>query len=285
MARATVLVFLIGFLALGQTSVPVKKVEEQPSYGEVYVSRAKVLQGKRWTERVGAGADFVNGLQYKPFPRPKGGAEGCIVTVAPSDDRKLRWLDAGACIDMRGVPSSNLKLRPIHRGEMVLYEDRVSPSLSTYAPSKTYVVQGKGGPDVGPFKAEVVAPPILHLLEPKLDGSPIDRSKDLKLRWNGRGSGEVYVSISTSQRRYNREQDMSEIVSTTTCNCVFKDDGEATIPSAMLKQLSLHPGLHSIYDPYFTIKRQNVTRFTAKGLSDGGTFTASSSVAGNVELK
>ncbi len=286
MIKTAVLMLLLGFLALGHASGPAKEVAKEPSYGQVDISRTRVLHGKRWTEQVGAGADFIQGMKHRPYPRPEGGGEGCVITVSPSKGRELKWLDAGAHIDLNGGSSVDVKLHPKRRGGMILYDDN-SRSLATYVPGKTYVVEGHGGPEVGPFKAEVVAPPILHLLEPKLDGGPTDRSKDLKLRWNGRGSGEVYVMISASEHKYGFEHGATEVLSTKICHCVFEDDGEATIPASALSQLPKMPRGRSslVYGPYFVITRQNVTKFKARGLSDGGTFRASSSVAGNVELK
>ena len=255
------------------------------SVGVVWHKSFESSFSHKWSTSVSASGVFVESRSSKrnsTLPL----VEGCEVTKTDwegsTNPGSLKWLDAGAKIDMQGSPQGNIELQKNANMGMIMYQPGRELQEADYVGGNTYSFTGYGGPDVGSFQASVNAPNVLELYQPQLDASPvIDRSQNLDVQWNGDGSGEVYVTISTY------DIDMSTMMpkTVTTCSCVFEDDGEGQIPANILSQLPASSGLFGLWMPNFSISRSNYSYFEADGLSNGGTVTASTYVSGGVELQ
>ncbi len=236
-----------------------------------------------WTTDVSASGVFLETVSTSRGSRlPL--VEGC--EVATTDwggcTEGMRWLDAGAKIDMQGSPQGNIELQKYTQMGLIMYQPGRDLQEADYVEGNTYTFTGYGGPDVGSFDASVIAPNMLELSQPQLDASPaIDRSQDFDVRWNGAGYGQVYVTISA----YDIDMTTMMPKTVTTCSCVFEDDGEAQIPASILSQLPASSGLFGLWMPDFSIGRSNYSSFEADGLSNGGTAAASTFVSGGVELQ
>ncbi|HUT04229.1 MAG TPA: hypothetical protein VM163_10100 [bacterium] len=256
------------------------------SSGGLTVAREKSFDSSfthEWTTDVSASGVFLETVSTSRISRlPL--VEGCEVATTDwgSCTEGMRWLDAGEKIDMQGSPQGNIELQKYAEMGYVLYQPGRELQESDYAGGNTYAFTGYGGPDVGSFDVSVIAPNILDLYQPQLDATPaIDRSQDFGVRWNGAGSGQVYVTISA----YDIDMTTMMPKTVTTCSCVFEDDGEAQIPASILGQLPASSGLFGLWMPNFSIGRFNYNYFEADGLSNGGTVAASTSVSGGVELQ
>jgi len=255
------------------------------TYGHAYLDWMNSYDSylQTWQIWVDAGAFFYQESSRAALGAWKG-EEGCQVKTYDWGSyvhTYERWLDAGEKIDMFGSPLGDVELVKNEQMGIIQYMAWGGLTEGHYGPGSTYTFVGYGGPDVGPFSASVVAPPIVELAEPALDQIPVvDRSQDLAVRWTGTGSGYIYVVLTS----YTINEQTMEPTSVTSCSCVFEDDGEATIPSGALSQLPVPPA-STYYRPYFVIMRCNEVEFGADGLSGGGSIGAYASVDGNVELK
>lgn len=237
-----------------------------------------------WQTSISAGAGFA---EYFETRRPAALAdEGCEVHTTDWDDGSgigdLRWLDAGEKIDMKGTPLGDVELHKSTMMNMIAYGQDDELQLGHYEAGNSYNFVGYGGPDVGSFDVSVIAPEKIQLHEPQLNTTPtIYRSQDLDVRWNGTGSGELYVSITV----LIIDEQTFMPTSVVTCSCVFDDDGEATIPSSILGQMPASSGFYGMYMPDFSAFRRNQEAFDADGLTSGGAASATSGASGDVILE
>lgn len=236
-----------------------------------------------WSTYVSAGGSFTE--YFETGKAVALGSDDCEVTTADwheNGDGNVRWLDAGAKLDMQGSPLGDVELYKWTEMGVITYGHTDELQEGHYAGGSTYTFVGYGGPDVGSFDVSVVAPDTIDLYQPQLETVPaIDRSQDLDVSWNGRGYGELYVSIIA----YDIDMGTMQPTSITTCSCVFEDDGQAKIPASILSQMPASSGFYGMFLPQFTAFRSDDETFEASGLTLGGTASASASTGGGVTLQ
>lgn len=252
----------------------VQQGEPDATGGQLNLSHTQMFfSGFGWQTMVSAGGMFYESYETKATLIL--GEEGCEVTVHEVDSGTgtSRFIDAGDKIDMMGSPAGNIELPRTSYGGTILYGPSRQMTTDDYAAGNQYTFTGYGGPDVGDFSVSVVAPEVIELYTPALDPTPvINVGQDLEVTWNGTGSGQVYVGISS----YNQPLMPTHY---TCLTCTFDDDGEATIPSDLLQQLYM-------YDADLSISRVDKTTFSADGLDeDGGLAYAITEKMGDVTLQ
>jgi len=205
--------------------------------------------------------------------------DGCkVVSYSPTEIGPVESLDAGEYIDMFGSPAGDVRLdKTSDEPGMIAYEPSYPLTEAYYSPGTQYTFVGYGGPDVGEFSASVSAPPTITLYQPSFDRTPvIDRSSDYTVKWEGLASGEIHVTIAST------EMDISTMsITIYRCYCRFSDDGEGTIPSDILSQMS--PGTWP-FVPMFEVSRYHAEAIAPTGLDAGG-VGVSASITGAVTLQ
>ncbi|HHJ38854.1 MAG: hypothetical protein AXA67_00245 [Methylothermaceae bacteria B42] len=144
-----------------------------------------------------------------------------------------------------------------------------------------YTFAGEGGSQIGPFSTTLRAPAPLVLTSPNFSSGVFlhPASSDLALQWNGQNSqGSLDVTVSTSSF------DIGNIggdVVVKTIRCRFVDDGQASIPGALLSRLDKQFGPAT-----FNAARSRQTAFnTEDGALDFGLYSINTSVSGSLALQ
>jgi hypothetical protein len=177
------------------------------------------------------------------------------------------FLDAGSQVTMTGAPEGAIVLPKFSEFGVISYTKELTDS--SYQEGESYSFIGPGGPDVGAFETSLNAPAKVTLISPDLQVPvTIDRSKNLDLQWeNPTADSEIWVSITTT------DFDFSTFQSTYyECQCRFKDDGQATIPSDKLSQLPLGTSQlfgQDLNQSSIDVTRTKWTSFGASGLDYG----------------
>ncbi len=185
-------------------------------------------------------------------------------------DMNAHGLDAGPSFTIAGNGQTR-SLLPVlttpgyYKGRLGWSEGRQTrrnPGL--FLNSGEFVIDGPGGPDVGPVHASLRAPVPLEWSNLE-QTTTVDRSKPLPIRWTGLSSGHTVIIIVT-----NVDQ-LSTAIGTSMCVADGKR-GELTIPAALLANIPVSrdmPGLP--YDQVFVSQLPSTPapRIQARGL-DGG---------------
>ncbi len=143
-----------------------------------------------------------------------------------------KMLDAGSELTLSGAGSSLTLPRDSQVFQGVsLNTYHAGLGEGFYQTGVEYTFTGTGGADVGPFTAKAVAPAPLVLTQPN-PASIVSQNaaSDMPLRWNGsHGKGLVAASMASVA--------LGGTTKVFTISCLFADDGEGTIPAALIGQL------------------------------------------------
>jgi hypothetical protein len=190
-------------------------VSANTSFSRVKYDRARLAEHIRSTEPV------IESCLYNELPR---------VLEVVVGEANLTSLDAGNTLHLiaPGLVVRRLDQLVLNNGDLT-YASGDLPA-SNYQAGKLYTVTGAGGPDIGPFSIDAVAPQLMSVTAPNLASAQaeIDTSQPLTVSWNGNdGIGEVMVVLSASLSL----EAPQEVI------CRFADDGQAQIPAALLARL------------------------------------------------
>lgn len=218
--------------------------------------------------------NFTNAIAFIVGPQAE--IEQCSLGVFKFDVPTLNlepeinatFLDAGSELFVTANSGAQQKLVNIAPRGFSNYATQPEPPIEFYQVGETYTINSLGGADIGSFNASAKAPQLIIVSQPNI-ASPfiINPEQNLNLQWNGNdGIGEVIVTL-LAPNLLGTDNNSYMI------KCRFADDGVATVPTALLKQLKdlTNPGI--IFLPEFSIKRAITSQYrTSDKALDYGFF-------------
>ncbi|MDT8405851.1 MAG: hypothetical protein RQ715_01230 [Methylococcales bacterium] len=140
-------------------------------------------------------------------------------------------LDAGF-LDITASSGTKVALTRQQAGEFIGYDASLDAGFFRNA---SFTFEGNGGPGVGPFRVTVPGVPEVQLNQPA-NNFTVDRNQGLNLSWqnNAGGAGEVFVSMSATNLDFTNPLNSETAI----INCRFVDDGNASVPADLLRQLA-----------------------------------------------
>ena len=182
-------------------------------------------------------------------------------------DINARFLDAGSNFFVTANSGVEQKLTKSDPKAFTNYST-TAPNLpfEFYQTGETYTLTSQGGADIGSFRASVIAPrPIVVMNYPNpAEPLVINSNQNLELQWNGNdGIGEVIVTLLVP----------SFTSDTYIIKCRFADDGIASVPSNLLNQLDKIVNPKNFLPPQVSISRTATAQYrTAEEKLDYGYF-------------
>jgi hypothetical protein len=194
----------------------------------------------------------ANVCSINGYPGPNGTVvvNGTPVTIVPL---KEVMLDAGPAITIKG-PGGTRTITKLTAGMLFEYPGTTlgDGTPGNYLDPGHYTITGSGGKDVGPFTASTDVPstPFVWTNLPNIT-VPLDRSKDLTIKWTG-GIPDTQVIVASAS-------------GTQAFLCAAPvSAGQITVPSYVL--LSLPPTGPPLNASGLNLSNRSVTLFTVSGL-------------------
>ena len=198
----------------------------------------------------------ANVCSINGFPGPDGTIimNGNLVTPIPVTSVNL---DAGPTITVRGPAGNRTLTRQMVAGRAIYSPTQFgNGTVGNYYDAGHYTVTGTGGPDVGPFTTAVDVPTVQFEWTNMPDVTkPLDRSKDLTIKWTG-GVPNTQVTIAGGSSANG--------VGVAFLCAAPISAGQITVPAYVLEMLPV-PTTAPL-DAQFTLGNRSTTIFTATGL-------------------